>query len=132
MGTLPPSGDHTLDTLLRDAFSKFKDYAPKSRAEATEKLWDAWERLKSIDVQGNKRMSVAKLLDHAAPEPAFRALLESEARALTDVGNAFHIRHFETDKVSISQPEHFDYLFHRLFALMHLLLFSRSRGEGDV
>ncbi|MEO6022035.1 MAG: hypothetical protein ABIP64_02755 [Burkholderiales bacterium] len=132
MGTLPPSGDHTLDGLLKDATSKFKDPAPKARAEATEKLWDAWERLKSIEVEGNKRMSVAKLLDKAAPEPTFRALLESEARALTEAGNAFHIRHFETDKVSLSQPEHCDYLFHRLFALMHLLLFSRSRGESDA
>lgn len=110
--------------------SKFKDVAPKSRAEATEKLWDAWERLKSIEVAGNKRMSVAKLLDNAAPEPMFRARLEDEARALTDIGNAFHIRHFETNKVALSGPEQYDYLFHRLFALMHLLLFTRSRDKS--
>lgn len=41
MGNLPPSGDATLDSLLRDARSKFKDPAPTTRAEATEKLWDA-------------------------------------------------------------------------------------------
>lgn len=132
MGTLPPSGDHMLDTLLQDACSKFKDPTPKSRTDATEKLWDAWERLKSIEVHGDKRMSVAKLLDKAAPEKTFRTLLESEARALTEVGNAFHIRHFETDKVAISQPEQYAYLFHRLFALMHFLLFSRRRDEGDA
>lgn len=132
MGALPPSGDHTLDTLLLDACAKFRDPAPKARAEATEKLWDAWERLKSIEVQGNKRLSVAKLLDQTAPEHTFRRILEEEARTLTDAGNAFHIRHFETDKVSLAQPEHYDYMFHRLFALMHLLLFSRRRTEGDV
>lgn len=132
MGALPPSGDNTLDALLQDACTKFRDPAPKSRAEATEKLWDAWERLKSLEVQGNKRLSVAKLLDQTSPERNFRSILEAEARALTDAGNAFHIRHFETDKVSFSQPEHYDYLFHRLFALMHLLLFSRSRDESDA
>jgi hypothetical protein len=132
MGALPPSGDHTLDALLQDACTKFRDPAPKSRAEATEKLWDAWERLKSIEVLGNKRLSVAKLLDQTSPEQTFRGILEVEARALTDIGNAFHIRHFETDKVSLSQPEHCDYLFHRLFALMHLLLFSRCRDEGNA
>jgi len=132
MGALPPSGDHTLDALLHDACAKFRDPAPKARAEATEKLWDAWERLKSIEVQGNKRLSVAKLLDQASAEQEFRGVLEAEARAITDTGNAFHIRHFETDKVSITQPEHYDYLFHRLFALMHLLLFSRSRNEDDA
>ena len=132
MGALPPSGDHTLDALLHDACLKFRDPAPKARAEATEKLWDAWERLKSIEVQNNKRLSVEKLLDQTSPEHTFRGILEAEARALTDAGNAFHIRHFETDRVSLSQPEHYDYLFHRLFALMHLLLFSRYRNEDDA
>lgn len=127
MGALPPSGDHILDALLQDACKKFKDAAPKSRTEGTEKLWDAWERLKSIEVQVNKRMSVARLLEQCSPEPAFRAVLDTEARALTEIGNAFHIRHFETDTISISMPEHNDYLFHRLFALIHLLLFSRGR-----
>lgn len=129
MGNLPPSGDATLDALLRDARLKFKDPAPKVRAEATEKLWDAWERLKSLEVQGNKRLSVARLLDQSSPEPKFRELLELEAKELTEIGNTFHIRHFETDKVAIQQSEQNDYLFHRMFALVHLLLFSRVRDE---
>ena len=129
MGTLPPSGDHTLDELLEDACKKFKDAAPKSRAEGTEKLWDAWERLKSIEVPGDKRTSVTRLLDLCAVEPNFRQMLESEARVLTEIGNSFHIRHFETDKVTIQTPEQNDYLFHRLFALIHLLIFSRRRDE---
>lgn len=129
MGALPPSGDHTLDELLADACKKFKDAAPKSRAEGTEKLWDAWERLKSIEVPGDKRTSVTRLLDFCALEPKFRQLLEIEAKALTEIGNSFHIRHFETDKATIQTPEQNDYLFHRLFALIHLLLFSRRRDE---
>ncbi|SIQ03548.1 hypothetical protein SAMN05421829_10239 [Aromatoleum tolulyticum] len=129
MGNLPPSGDALLDSMLRDACLKFKDPAPKARAEATEKLWDAWERLKSVEVQGNKKLSVIRLLDRASPDPAFRTYLEAEAKTLTEIGNAFHIRHFETDKISLAQPEQFDYLFHRLYALMHFLLFSRQRGD---
>jgi hypothetical protein len=130
MGKLPPSGDATLDALLSDACLKFKDPAPKARADATEKLWDAWERLKSVEVLGDKRLSVARLLDRAASEPSFRVSLEDEAKALTQIGNTFHIRHFETDKVSLSRPEQFDYLFHRLYALMQLLLVSRQR-DGE-
>jgi len=126
MGRLPTSGDATLDDLLNDACAKFKDPAPKARAEATEKLWDAWERLKSIGVQVKKKESVGQLLDLASPEPVLRAQLEMEARTLTGIGNAFQIRHFETDKVELVNPAHFDYLFHRLYALIHLLLFSRA------
>lgn len=127
IGTLPASGDMTLDALLEDARSKFKDPSPKARSEATEKLWDAWERLKSLEVQGNKRLSVSRLLDQCSPEPEFRQLLEQEAQQLTAIGNNFHIRHFETDKVALTSAAHNDYLFHRLYALIHLLLFSRSR-----
>src|SRR6185295_4136112 len=46
MGRLPPSGDDKLDTIIRDASQKFRDPAPRARAEAVERLWDAWERLK--------------------------------------------------------------------------------------
>ncbi len=129
MGALPSSGDHILDELLSDACKKFNDAAPKGRAEGTEKLWDAWERLKSIEVPGDKRTSVTHLLDLCSLEPNFRQMLETEARALTEIGNSFHIRHFETDKVMIGTPEQNDYLFHRLFALIHLLLFSRRRNQ---
>lgn len=132
MGALPPTGDRTLDALLHDACTKFQDPAPRARAEATEKLWDAWERLKSIEIQGDKRLSVAKLLNQASPEKTFREVLELEAHALSNAGNKFHIRHFETDKVSLSHPEHYDYFFHRLFALVHLLIFSRCRTEDEA
>lgn len=126
MGQLPTSGDSTLDGLLKAACERFKDPAPGARADAIEKLWDAWERLKTIEVVGDKKASVTKLLELAAPEPTFRAQLEAEAKALTAIGNAFHIRHFETDKVELKAPAHLDYLFHRLYALIHLLLFSRG------
>lgn len=132
MGTLPASGDTTLDALLDDARLKFKDPSPKSRSEATEKLWDAWERLKSLEVHGNKQLSVMRLLDQCSPEQEFRQLLEQEAQQLTRIGNKFHIRHFETDKVALASPAHNDYLFHRLLALIHLLLFSRSRDSSDA
>jgi hypothetical protein len=131
MGTLPTSGDATLDALLNDARLKYKDPSPKARAEATEKLWDAWERLKTLDIQGDKRLSVARLLDQSSPEPQFRALLEREAKELTSIGNEFQIRHFETGKAPVGGPEHNDYLFHRLFAIIHLLLFTRRQRRDD-
>jgi hypothetical protein len=132
MGKLPASGDALLDALIADACAKFKDPAPKARQEATEKLWDAWERLKSLEISEDKRLSVGRLLDYASSEPNFRNLLEEESKALTTIGNNFHIRHFETNRVALSQPEQFDYLFHRLYALMHLLLFNRQLGRSDA
>lgn len=127
MGKLPPSGDARLDELLDQARTKFKDPSPHARSEATERLWDAWERLKSLEAQGNKRLSVKILLDACASEAGFRDLLEREAAELTRIGNAFQIRHFESGKQLVRGADQNDYLFHRLFALMHLILLRRSQ-----
>lgn len=130
MGSLPTSGDHILDELLSQACKEFKDAAPTSRSEATKKLWDAWERLKTLDGISDKRISVVRLLEQCSSEPLFVGYLKEEATALTKIGNEFHIRHFEINKLPITLPEHNDYLFHRLYALIHLLLFSRKRNQG--
>jgi len=120
------SGDSILDRMLADARNKFVNPNVKVRREALEKLWDAWERLKSLEDPANKRNSIGRLLDWAASEPNFRKVLENEAKALTDIGNTFHIRHFETDKTEIQGSLQVDHLFHRMFSMIWLLLRARS------
>lgn len=116
------TGDTTLDELLERARSKFLSHDPATRRESLEKLWDAWERLKTRDVPANKKHSVAKLLDDLASEPRLREELENEARALTAIGNDFQIRHTEVGKIAIQDDSHVDYLFHRLFSLIFLAI----------
>ena len=55
--------------------------------------------------------------------------MEGEARELTNIGNTFMIRHSETEKVPIKESEHVDYLFHRMFALI-LMILRVWRREG--
>ncbi len=119
------TGDATLDQMLEDSRLKFLSPDPKIRREALERLWDCWERIKSLDAPGNKKQSVATLLDKAAREPTFRALLENEARALTDIGNSLQIRHSEVTQTTITDSMHVDYLFHRLFSMIQLVLQKR-------
>jgi hypothetical protein len=121
------TGDNALDELLEKARTRFLNRTPAVRKESLEILWDAWERLKSLE-GGDKRASTARILDRASPEPHFRALLETEARLLTDIGNDFMIRHAELSKTPIADEEHVDFLFHRLFALIRLLLKKSNRG----
>jgi AbiJ N-terminal domain 4 len=116
------TGDEHLDSLLGLARTKYLNPDPLVRLESLEKLWDAWERLKTIEDPSDKRRSVTILLDKAATEPNFRARLESEAREITNIGNSFMIRHTETDKIPISSSEQVDYFFQRLFVLIHFLL----------
>ena len=119
------TGDASLDGLLESARTKFLDPDANVRRDAIEKLWDAWERVKTLEPGPDKRSSVKALLDRAADEPTFREVLEQEARTLTDVGNRFQIRHSETSQVPLQLSAHVDYLFHRLFSLIWLVLRAR-------
>jgi hypothetical protein len=46
----------------------------------------------------------------------------------TAIGNNFMIRHIETTKVPVTASAHVDYLFHRMFSLVRLLLQKSGRG----
>ena len=116
------TGDQILDKMLEDARSKFLSPKPDIRREALERLWDAWERIKTLEDPNNKSLSIRVLLDKASPEPKFREALEKEARELTAIGNQFQIRHSEASQTPLETLEHVDYLFHRLFAMILLLL----------
>ena len=49
------------------------------RCESLEKLWDACERLKTLELGNDKKASTKALLDKAASKPNLRVRLEQEA-----------------------------------------------------
>jgi hypothetical protein len=129
MRNLPVSGDETLDELLQEACRKFKDPAPQSLQDATEKLWDSWERIKSLENPDNKKKSVKVLLEKAATDDMpFYNYLDREATALTEIGNKFQLRHFEVGKQPLT-PEQLEYLFHRLYSLIRFLLLACTKDS---
>lgn len=122
------TGDAPLDELLEAARHKFLNRSLDIRRESLEKLWDAWERLKTIEVVGDKKASIKALLDKVSTEPVLRTKIDEEARELTEIGNTFMIRHTETDKIPIVESPQVDYFFHRMFAMVRLLLRATGRG----
>jgi hypothetical protein len=122
------TGDSALDELLERARTRFLSRDVAVRRESLETLWDAWERLKSLENGNNKREGTRIILDRASAEPNFRGVLEAEASSLTNIGNAFMIRHAEVGKIPVTDDEHVDFLFHRLFAMIRLLLRKSTRG----
>src|SRR6266567_3787974 len=124
------TGDIVLDELLEAARNKFLNRSVDVRRESLEKLWDAWERLKTIEGMGDKKESFKALLDKASTELVFRAKIEQESRELTEIGNKFMIRHSETDKIRVVDSIQIDYFFHRMFSMIRLLL--RASGRGYV
>jgi AbiJ N-terminal domain 4 len=122
------TGDDTLNALLERARTRFLSPNPATRRESLEALWDAWERIKSIELPTDKKESTKRILDRGSGGPNFRPVLEDDARFLTNIGNAFMIRHAEVGKIPIDDNEHVDFLFHRLFAMIRLLLRKSNRG----
>lgn len=119
------TGETGLDDRLEKARSKFLSPEAETRRESLVELWGAWERLKSLDEPDNKKLSITTLLDKVTSESSFRATLETEAKELTRIGNNFQIRHTELGKPAILDSAHVDYLFHRLFAFILLILGKR-------
>ena len=127
--TLFHTGDAKLDNLLELARKKFFNPDLTVREESLEKLWDAWERIKTLEAPSDdKKKSIANLLDKVSSNKGFKDILNEEGQILTNVGNHFHIRHFETDKVPLEGSEQIDYLFSRLFALIYFLLRKTGRA----
>ncbi|MDP8927667.1 MAG: hypothetical protein M3O70_03580 [Actinomycetota bacterium] len=119
------TGDHVLDGLLDEARKHFVDRRSASRRNAVEKLWDAFERAKTLRGPGDKQTTARRLLADAATTEEFLALLEAEAKVLSGLGNDFRIRHSEVGVVELDERE-LDYVFARLYALLWLLLRERK------
>jgi hypothetical protein len=126
--TIFRTGDRTLDNMLEECRTKFSDRNPLVRREALERLWDGWERLKSLADPGDKKRSIKIILDATAAEPSLRARMEEEATELNSIGNSHLIRHSEVNQVPVIDVDQVDYLFHRLFAMIQLVL--RKKGSA--
>ena len=127
--TLFKSGDDETDRLLETARRRIASPKEDDRRDALEKLWDAFERVKTLEPGLDKRQQADALLDRVAvPGTRFRDKLGQEARALTGIGNTFRIRHSEVNQERLSSLEHVDYLFWRMFSFVRMVLKSTGRG----
>lgn len=125
----PNSEDKELDNLITEARKRYLSHKEDERRIGLEKLWDAFERLKTIeplaDGKSNKKASAEQLLSRITDEP-LRKVVEDDMEALTAVGNQFLIRHHETDK-HVVPVEGYDYLFARMSNVIITLLRASNR-----
>jgi hypothetical protein len=66
-----------LDNMLDECRAKFSHRNPLVRREALERMWDAWERLKSLADPSDKKRSVKIILDAVTSVPSLRERLEA-------------------------------------------------------
>lgn len=108
-----------IQELLTEAIEKHMQPTFQAHRDATEKIWDALERLKTYYTTMNKKESANKIVnDMADGQAEFISLFDAEFKALTDIGNNYCIRHHETNKIDITDIRHYDYFFNRCLSLI--------------
>jgi len=123
------TGDAEADKLLDDSRRLILSPNIDDRRNALEKLWDAFEPIKTLEAGSDKRAQVTALLDKVTQAPRLREFLEKEANELTAIGNSLRIRHSETTQETLARSEEVDYFFHRMFSFVRLILRATGR-EG--
>ena len=122
------TGDTDTDRLLDTARRRIVSPRESDRRDALDALWDAFERIKTLEPGANKRVQAEQLLNRTAQAPMLREFLGQEATALTEIGNRLFIRHSETTQEPVQTLEQIDYLFHRMFSFLRLVLRATGRG----
>ena len=91
---------------------------------AVEKIWDAFERIKTYYYPAlNKKKSAEKIIkDISFENENIEMMFDVEFKTLTDIGNNYRIRHHEINKIDISKELHYKYFYKRCLALISVLL----------
>lgn len=112
-----------LKDLIEQAILLYNSSNTSDKQIAIEKLWDAFERLKTYYTDLDKKKSAEKIVNEVANNnEKYRILFNEEFLKLTEIGNQFRIRHHETDKIDIIDNNYYNYFFQRCFALVDLIL----------
>lgn len=120
------SDDDEINTFLELARQKFFD--KKEKQIAVEKLWDAFERIKTY-YGDDKKKSSSKIVDILSGK-INGCDFNEEFIELTKIGNTNIIRHTEKDKNKIDDTNYLDYLFFRMLSLITLCLKEINRTEN--
>jgi hypothetical protein len=113
-----------LRELIEQATSLYRSSNIRDKQIAVEKLWDAFERLKTYyGVGTQKKASVEKIIAEISSDDSnYISLFNDEFEKLSKIGNDYRIRHHEMNKIDITDNNHYDYFFQRCFALIDLAL----------
>lgn len=113
------------ETGLKELLKEANKYYEKENFNiAVEKIWDAFERLKTCySPTLDKKKSVSKIIeDVSSNKEPFKDLFNKEFIELTTIGNNFRIRHHEITKIDIDDERHYDYFYKRCLSLITTVL----------
>ncbi len=117
--------DEELNLLIEEAKRRFK--SPNDKKIALEKLWDAFERIKTY-YGDNKKLSAEELVKKISSDFDYE-FIKNEFKELTRIGNNYNIRHHERGRELIKEEKHIEYLFFRMLALLNLCVANIQKQD---
>lgn len=112
----------TLRDLVLEAERYFKKQDLESKQRALEKIWDAFERMKTY-YSPDKKKSTNQIINMISNGDAeLYNKLDAEFFELGNIGNNYQIRHFETNKKPINDVRIKEYLYTRCLALINMII----------
>lgn len=119
-----PIQDETINGYIDMAIKKYKDPHFDENRLGLERLWDAFERIKTVYKEDcDKKQSMEALINKiAGGDDYFKCILNEDCVNLTKIGNSYHIRHHEVNKIPIRNKEILDYFFVRMLTTINLLM----------
>lgn len=126
--TLSSIDEAGLKELLQEATQYYDE---NNLNIAVEKLWDAFERLKTYySPTLDKKKSINKIIsDMSSDKEPYKDLFEKEFHELTAIGNNFRIRHHETIKIDIEDNRHYEYFYKRCLSLISIAIQYLDSGR---
>lgn len=117
-----PQNDDNLRELVQRAQSFIYENSSDGIQSALEKIWDAYERLKTV-YDNNKPNTLKKLEEEiSCGSMELSQYLENEFDFLTKLGNNYQIRHFEKNKKTFPSDEMKKYFYNRCASLLNLCI----------
>lgn len=108
-----------INELIEVANSLYREH---NYSLAVEKIWDAFERMKTYYGK-DKKVSANKIIDKLSNgDSVYKELFEEEFLELTRIGNAHCIRHHEKGKIPIENELQYKYFYLRCYALISVVM----------
>ncbi len=127
------SMDEELNELITE--SRFH-YDKQEYHKAAIGIWAAMERLKTYYYttdMDNKKKSAKKLCDTVScGNQEIAVLFDEEFTQLTKIGNKYNIRHYERDRITISNNKHLKYLYLRCYTLVSSIMEILKDVKGRI
>lgn len=114
--------ESSLRDLVLEAERHFKRPDSESKQRALEKIWDAFERMRTY-YSPDKKKSATQIVNMISNGDAeLYNNLNAEFLELGNIGNNYQIRHFETNKLPITDIRMKEYWYTRCLALINLVI----------